>query len=44
MMGFAGLERTERQGRVVLISAELKLVNLWRSDDTKHAMIEARLQ
>ena len=44
MMGFAGLERTERQWRELLISAGFKLVNVWRSDDTKHAMIEAKLQ
>lgn len=44
MMGFGGLEWTERQLRELLISAGLKLGKVWRSDDTKHAMIEARLQ
>jgi len=35
MMGLAGLERTEQQWGELLASAGLKLVKVWRSDDTK---------
>lgn len=34
-MGLAGLERTEQQWGELLASAGLKLVKVWRSDDTK---------
>ncbi|KAH6609160.1 hypothetical protein Trco_002506 [Trichoderma cornu-damae] len=43
MMSFAGMERTERQWEDLLKASGLRLVKYWRSNVTKHAVIEASL-
>lgn len=43
MMSFAGMERTDQQWENLLNSVGLKLLHIWRSDVTKHAVIEIAL-
>ncbi|KAH8126016.1 S-adenosyl-L-methionine-dependent methyltransferase [Trichoderma asperelloides] len=43
MMSFAGMERTDRQWEELLKASGLRLVKFWRSNVTKHAVIEASL-
>lgn len=43
MMSFAGMERTDQQWENLLKSVGLKVLNIWRSDATKHAVIEISL-
>jgi hypothetical protein len=43
MMALGGMERNENHWKMLLESAGLRLVKIWRSDDGTTAALEARL-